>query len=59
MTMKQVILWTFLAAVPFAVTGFIVSGLAGLKLALGIVGMFGITAASIVFALDQIELERR
>jgi|GEM_PF-4417137 len=55
MAIRNVIIWSLLAMVPAALIGGLVTGLPGAKLAIGITVIFGMTAAVIVYALEEIE----
>lgn len=55
MTKKHVIIGTLLSMLTFGLIGWMVEGIAGMKLAAGIAVMFGMTAYVIAYALTELE----
>ncbi len=57
MTIRDSIILTILFMLPAALIGGLVAGVGGLKLAIGISVMFGMTLAVIIYGLSKIESE--
>jgi hypothetical protein len=55
MKMHNIIIISLISMIPFGFVGLIVEGLPGLKLALGIVAMFAMSAAVLGYALNGVE----
>ena len=58
MTIRNVVKWSIIAALPAALLGWVIAGMGGLKLGVGIIAMVCMTVAIIVYALNQIEGEK-
>lgn len=55
MKMLNIIIASVVAMIPFGLIGLSIEGMPGLKLALGIVVMFGLTAGVFVYAMKGLE----